>query len=91
VQIAAEHPETVGERARVRVKEWFLLDRIALHAADVTPRYQQAATLVEAHLADADRPLRQRTTVPARVAAQSSVGQRLVEIALARFARQHLS
>jgi hypothetical protein len=91
VEIAAEHAEAVGECARVRVKEWFLLDRIALHAADVTPRHQQAAALVEAHLADANRPFRQRTAVPAREAAQSSVRQCFVEVALARFAREHLS
>ena len=37
VQVAAEHAEAVGERARMRVEERLLLDRIALHAADVAP------------------------------------------------------
>ena len=91
VQIAAEHAEAVGERARMGVKERLLLDRIALHAADVAPRHAQPAALVEAHLADADRALRQRAAVAARVAAQPAVRQRVVELALARFAREHLS
>src|SRR5438034_193015 len=45
VEIAAEHPEAVRERARVRVEERLLLDRIALHAADVAPRHLQPAAL----------------------------------------------
>ena len=75
----------------MRVEERLLLDRIALHAADVAPRHQQPAALVEAHLADADRALGQRTAVAARVAAQPAVGQRVVQLALARLAREHLS
>ena len=73
VQIAAEHAEAVGERAGIRVEERLLLDRIALHAADVAPRHAQPAALVEAHLADADRALGQRTAVAAGVAAQAAV------------------
>ena len=45
VQIAAEHAEAVRERAGVRVEERLLLDRIALHAADVSPRHAQACRL----------------------------------------------
>src|SRR6185503_9344906 len=68
VKIAPEHPEAVGERAGVGVKERLLLDRIALHAADVAPGHQRAAGLVEAHLAHADGAFRQRTAVPAGIA-----------------------
>ena len=75
VQIAAEHAEAVGERAGIRVEERLLLDRIALHAADVAPRHAAAGRRVEAHLADADRAVGQRTAVAARVAAQTAVGQ----------------
>ena len=39
VQVAAEHAEAVGERAGIGVEERLLLDRIALHAADVAPRH----------------------------------------------------
>ena len=82
VQIAAEHAEAVGERARMRVEERLLLDRIALHAADVSPRHAQTSALVEADLADADRALGQRAAVAAGEASQAAVGQRFVELAL---------
>src|SRR5436853_4828328 len=73
------------------VEKRLLLDRIALHAAYVSPRHQQAPAFVEAHLADANRALGERTAVPAGVAAKSPVGQRFVELAHARLAREHLS
>src|SRR5207253_1258962 len=60
VQVAAEHPEAVGQRAGVDVEEGLLLDRVALHAADVAPRHLQASAFVESNLADADRALRTR-------------------------------
>ena len=91
VQVAAEHAEAVRERARQRVEERLLLDRVALHAADVAPGHAQPAAVVEAHLADADRAVRQRAAMAARVAAQASVGQHVVELALASFARQDFS
>ncbi len=75
MKIAAKHAEAVGERARIGVEEWFFLDRIALHAADVSPRHSQPAALVEAHLAHADRPFGQGTAVAAGGALQPAVGQ----------------
>ena len=91
MQIAAEHAEAVGARTRIGVEERLLLDRIALHAADVAPRHAQPSALVEANLADADRAFGQRAAVPARVAAQPAVGQHVVELALAGLAREHIS
>ena len=91
MQIAAEHAEAVGERARVGVEERLLLDRIALHAADVAPRHAQRSALVEAHLADADRAFGQRTAVAAGVALQAPVIEHPVELAFASFSREHLS
>ena len=75
----------------MRVEERLLLDRIALHAADIAPGHLQAAALVEAHLADADRADRERAAVAAGHAPQTAVGQLLVELAVARFARQNVS
>ena len=91
VQIAAEHAEAVRERAGVGVEERLLLDRIALHAADVAPRHAQRSALVEAHLADADRAVGQRTAMAAGEAAQPAVRQDVVQLALARPARQYFS
>ena len=91
VQVAAEHPEAVSQRARVRVEERLLLDRIALHAADVAPRHPQPPALVEAHLADADGAVGQGTAMAARVTAQAAVGQPVVQRALARRLREQLS
>ena len=91
MQVAAEHPEAVRQRARVRVEKRLLLDGVALHAADVTPRHHQTSALVEADLADADRAVRQRTAVAARVAAQAAVGESLVQLALTRFLREHVA
>jgi hypothetical protein len=90
VQIAAEHPEAVGQRAGMGVEERLLLDRIALHAADVAPRHAQASILVEADFTDADRAFRQRTLMAARVTAQAAVRQDVVELPVARFTRKHI-
>ena len=91
VQIASKHPEAVRERAGLRVKEWLLLDRITLNAAHIAPGNEQTSAFVEPHLADANRALRQRTAVAARVAAQPAVRQPLVQFAFARLVREHLS
>jgi hypothetical protein len=75
MKIASEHAEAVGECARIGVEKRFFLDRIALHAADVSPRHSQLAALVESHLAHADRSVGQGTAVAAGVALQPAVGQ----------------
>src|SRR6266542_6447478 len=71
VQVAPEHAEAEGERAGMRVEERLLLDRIALDAADVSPRNAQVSAAIEPHLAHADGPVGDRALVPARVAADA--------------------
>src|SRR4029079_2077887 len=73
VQIAAEHPEAERERAGMRVEERFLLDWIALHAADVPPGDVQRPTLVVADLAHTERPIGNRAAMPAREAPQPAL------------------
>ena len=90
MQIAAEHPEAVRQRAGIRVEERFLFDRVALDAADIAPRHAKPAPLVEADLADANRAFGEGTLMPAGVAAQTSVRQHVVQLAFARFAREYL-
>jgi hypothetical protein len=88
VQIATQHPEAVGKRARVRMKERLLFDRIALHAADVSPRNAQRSAFVEADLAHPDSAVRQGTAVAARVAAQTAVREHVVQRPFPCFVRQ---
>src|SRR5215813_12987677 len=91
MEIAAEHAEAVRQRPRMHMKKWLLLDRVALHAADVAPGYVQLPIAVEAYLAHADRTVGERATMSARVTAEPAVRQSFVQIAFTRFAREHLS
>ena len=80
MQIAAEHPEAEGERAGARVEERLLLDRVALHAADVAPRHVKSSAAIEPHLADAHGAVGDRALVAARVAADPALRDRLDEL-----------
>src|SRR6185295_1837623 len=75
MEITTQHAEAVCERAGVGVKERFLLDRIALHAANVAPRHAETAILDEAHLAHAVRAFGNRTAMSAREAAQARLAR----------------
>ena len=91
VEVAAEHAEAVGERAGPGMEERLLLDRIALHAANVAVRHAEPPAVVEADLADADGTVWQRAAVSARGAAQPSVGERFDELTFVRLTREQLS
>ena len=82
MQVAAQHSETVGQRARVGMEERFLFDGIALHSAHVAPGHVEHATLVVAHLADARLTIGNGTAVSAGVAAHPVAIELLVQIAL---------
>jgi hypothetical protein len=69
VQITAEHAEAVRKCAGVHVKKRLLLDRIALHAANVAPRRMQRPTSVEPHLAHPDCAVGNAALMTAGVAA----------------------
>jgi len=81
VEIAAKHAKAVCERAWTGVEKRLLLDRIALHAADVAPRDVQRAAAVESNLADTKCAVGQRTCVSAGDAADAPVVERLDELA----------
>src|SRR5262249_26471150 len=72
VQIAAKHPETVGERAGVRVEERLFLDRVALDPAHITPGDEQPPAAIEPHLAHADRAVGYGALMAAGVAANAA-------------------
>ena len=80
VQVAAEHPEAEGQGTRNGVKERFLLDRIALHAADITPRRVELSVPDAADLADADGALRNGAAMPAGQAANPLLVDALGEL-----------
>jgi hypothetical protein len=73
------------------VEERLLLDGIALHTANVSPRYVELPSAVEANLADAQLPFRNRAAVAAGVAAHAITIQFLVEISLAHVLAQKIA
>ena len=83
MQVAAQHPEAVSQRARISVKERLLLNGVALHAAHVTPRYVELSASIEPDLANAELGVRDAAAVPAGEAAHKSAVELLVELALA--------
>ena len=91
VQVAAEHAEAVGEAARPGVEERLLLDGIALHAGDVSPRDLQDAVVVVTNLADADRAGRDPAVVTAGMALDPAVGRAVVDLAFTSAHRQQLA
>jgi hypothetical protein len=53
------------------MKEWLLLDGIALHSTDITPGNIERPATVEPNLADSGLSIGNRTAVPARIAAHA--------------------
>jgi hypothetical protein len=80
VEIAHKHPEAECESPRVGVEERFLLNRIALDATDIAPRYAQVTVAIEPYLAHADRAVGDGTFVPAGVASHAAVRYGLDEL-----------
>src|SRR5580693_6768681 len=83
MQIASQHAKAISQRTRIRVKKRLLLNRIALHSADISPRHIQSAAAVVPHLANAGLSLRYRTAMPARITPYPIAIQLLVKLALA--------
>ena len=83
MQVAAQHAEAVGQRARISVEERFLLDGVALHAAHVSPGHVELSAPVEPDFANAELAVRDAAAVPAGEAARKSAVEFLVELALA--------
>ncbi len=83
MQVATQHSKAVGERARRRVEERLLLDRIALHSGNIPERHVERSASIEADLADARLSLRNRTTVPAGIATNPIAIDRLPQRVIA--------
>ena len=69
MQVTPQHAEAIGERTGISVEERLFFDRIALHAADVSPWDEQRPAAIETHLADAGLAFRDGAAVSAGVAA----------------------
>src|ERR1700722_2051142 len=83
MQVAPEHSEAVGQRARVSVEEGLLLNGIPLSPADVSPGHVERSAAVVTHLADAGLSIRDGAAVPAGEAAYAIAIQLFVKIAFA--------
>ena len=64
------------------MKKRFLLNRIALDAADVSPRHIQSAAAVVAHLADAGLSFWDGAAMPAGITADATAVEFFVKVAL---------
>ena len=83
VQIAAEHPKTVGERAGISVEEGLLLNRVALHSGDISPGNVEGAATIVANLTDTGLSLANWAAVAAGIAADAVAIQFLPESGVA--------
>src|SRR5438270_14070946 len=83
MKIATQHSEAIGKRPRIGVKEGLLLDRVALHAAYVSPRHVQCPGLVVADFTHPRLALWNRTAVSAGVTTHAPAVNLLVEVSLA--------
>src|SRR5438094_2678269 len=83
MKITSQHAETIGKRPGKSVEERLLLDGVALHSADVSPRNVKLSTLVVTHLTNSSLALGDWATVSTRVAAQAVALNGLVQLAFA--------
>src|SRR5271167_646703 len=83
MQIAAQHAETVSQRPRIRMKERFLLNGIALHPTHISPGYVKRATLVVAHFANPGLAIGNGTGMTAGITAHAVAIKFFVEFAFA--------
>jgi hypothetical protein len=81
MQIASQHAEAIGKCAGVRVKEGFLFDGIALHAANVSPGHVELTSLVESDFTNAGLSFGNWAAMSARETADPVALDWFVEIA----------
>jgi hypothetical protein len=90
VEVASEHAEAEGERPGARVEERFLLDGIALNAADVPEGHPESSSAVEPDLAYARRSIGNRAPMTTRVAPYPFSLQPIVKLTLYGLFREYL-
>src|SRR5271165_5022617 len=83
MQVAAQHAKAVGQRSRISMEERLLLDRIALHAAHITPRDIESAAAVISNFANSGLAVGNRTAMAAGVTANAIAVKLLVKLACA--------
>jgi hypothetical protein len=83
MKIASQHAKAVSKRTWICVEERLLLNGIALHSSDVSPRDVEFPALVVADLAHPGLPLCNRTAVSAGVATKAVALNGFVQLAFA--------
>jgi hypothetical protein len=73
------------------VEERLLFDRIALHAAHVSPGNVKSAALVVSDFTDSELAICDRATMPAGIAAHSISVELLIELALPHVVMDNVS
>src|SRR6202035_974974 len=79
VKIAAQHTEAVGQSSGMRMKEWLLLDRVALGSGSVSPGDIERAAAVVADFADTGLAVWDGAAMAASEAAYAVVVELLVK------------
>jgi hypothetical protein len=82
MEVAPQHSEAVGEGSRIGMEKRLLLDRIALHPANVSPRNIQRSAAIVANLANSWLTVRNRAAVAASVATHTIAVELFVKLAL---------
>src|SRR5262245_26516940 len=79
VEVATAQSKGHCQRARQRMEEGFLFDRIQLQGGDVAVRHQELSTAIEPHTTDAVQAVEDYASMTTREAAQFAVFKRLVK------------
>src|SRR3972149_7278769 len=82
MKVAPQHAEGQGTGAGVQVKKGLLLGGVALEGAHVSPRDTQHTLLIEADFADPPPAGLDQAAMPAGIAAQRPIPQRLLQFPL---------
>ena len=81
VKVASKHSEAIGQRARIGMEEWLLLDGVTLHSADISPGDVEGPTEVVADFANAGLAVWDGATMSASEAAHAIAVELLVKLA----------
>lgn len=82
MKIASQHSECQCIGAREQVVEGFLLGWITLQCGSITPRHTEFSRFIEANLANPPPTIPNETAMTTGIAAQASIGERIVQLAL---------
>jgi hypothetical protein len=82
MEVAPKHSEAVGQGPGISVEKRLLLDGIALHSADVSPRDIESSAAIVTNLANSRLTVWNRTAVAASVTTHTIAIELFVKLAL---------